>query len=71
MTSPRHDKLLRDLTELKLYRIAELYQEVLNEAARKQSSMLDVLAALIGEEVAVRRVRKTALGSKPSTKVVN
>ena len=57
MTSPRHEKLLADLAELKLHRIAELYQEVLNEAARKQSSMLDVLAALIGEEVTVRRQR--------------
>jgi DNA replication protein DnaC len=57
MTSPRHEKLLRDLAELKLHRIAALYQEVLNEAARKQSSMFDVLAALIGEEVAVRRQR--------------
>jgi DNA replication protein DnaC len=55
MTSPRHEKLLADLAELKLHRIAELYQEVLNEAARKGSSMFDVLAALIGEEVAVRR----------------
>ena len=36
MTSPRHEKLLRDLAELKLHRIAELYQEVLNEAARKR-----------------------------------
>ena len=57
MTAPRHEKLLADLAELKLHRIAELYQEVLNEAARKQSSTLDVLAALIGEEVAVRRQR--------------
>ena len=57
MTSPRQKKLLADLAELKLHRIAELYQEVLDEAARKQSSMLDVLAALIGEEVAVRRQR--------------
>jgi DNA replication protein DnaC len=57
MTSPRHEKLLADLAELKLHRIADLYQEVLNEAARKQSSMLEVLAALIGEEVAVRRQR--------------
>jgi DNA replication protein DnaC len=55
MTTPRHEKLLADLKELKLHRIAELYQETLDEAARKQSSMLDVLAALIGEEVAVRR----------------
>lgn len=55
MTSPRQEKLLADLAELKLFRIAEVYQEVLNEAARKGSSMLDVLAALIGEEVVVRR----------------
>ncbi len=57
MKSPRHERLLADLAELKLHRIAELYQEVLNEAARKGSSMLDVLATLIGEEVAVRRQR--------------
>ena len=57
MTSPRHAKLLADLMELKLYRIAEIYQEVLNEAARKQSSMLDALTTLIGEEVAARRQR--------------
>jgi DNA replication protein DnaC len=57
MTSPRHTKLLADLAELKLHRLAELYQEVLNEAARKGSSMLEVLITLIGEEVAVRRQR--------------
>jgi len=57
MTSPRHEKLLSDLAELKLHRIAEVYQETLNEAARKGSSMLDVLAALVGEEVTVRRQR--------------
>ena len=55
MTSPRHEKLLADLAELKLHRIAEVYQEVLDEAARKQSSMLDVLAALVGEELAFRQ----------------
>jgi len=55
MTSPRHDKLRADLKELKLHRIAEVYREVLDEAARKQSSMLDVLATLIGEELTFRR----------------
>ena len=54
-TPKRHEQLLRDLTELKLHRIAEVYQEVLNEAARKGSSMLDVLIALFGEEVTARR----------------
>lgn len=57
MTAPRHEKLLRDLADLKLHRIAELYPEVLNEAARKGSSMLEVLTALIGEEAASRRQR--------------
>ena len=57
MTSPCHEKLLRDLAELKLHRIAELYQEMLNQAARTGTSMLHVLAALIGEEVTVRRQR--------------
>ena len=57
MTSPCHEKLLRDLAELKLHRIAELYQEMLNQAARNGTSMLHLLAALIGEEVTVRRQR--------------
>ena len=57
MTSPRHERLLRDLTDLKLQRIAEMYQEVLNEAARKGSSMLEVLTTLIGEEADARRQR--------------
>jgi DNA replication protein DnaC len=57
MASPRHDKLLADLAELKLHRIAEVCQETLDEAARKGSSMLDVLATLIGEEITVRRQR--------------
>ncbi len=55
MTSPRHEKLRTELVELKLHRIAEVYQEVLDEAARKQSSMLDVLVTLVGEELAFRR----------------
>lgn len=57
MTSPRHERLRADLAELKLHRIAEVYQEVLDEAARKQSSMLDVLATLFGEEITSRRQR--------------
>ena len=61
MTSPCHEKLLRDLAELKLHRIAELYPEMLDQAARNGTSMLHVLAALIGEEVAVRRQRAVEL----------
>jgi len=43
MTSPRDEAFLRDLVELKLHRIAEMYQEVLNEAARKGTSIFEVL----------------------------
>ena len=57
MTSPRDEAFLRDLAELKLHRIAETYQEVLNEAARKGSSIFEVLALLIGEEADCRRQR--------------
>lgn len=56
-TPKRHEQLLRDLAELKLHRIAELYSSVLDEAARKGSSMLDVLAQLIGAEATARRQR--------------
>lgn len=31
-----HEKLRSDLAELKLHRIAEIYQEVLDEAARNK-----------------------------------
>ncbi len=63
-----HEKLRSDLAELKLHRIAEVYPEVLDEAARKHNSMLQVLAALMAEEVAVhhhraleRRIQKAKL----------
>jgi DNA replication protein DnaC len=53
----RHEKLMRDLAALRLSRIAEVYQEVLDEAARKNSSMLDVLSMLIAEEAIARSDR--------------
>lgn len=53
----RHEKLLRDLAALRLSRIAEIYRKVLDEAARKNSSMLDVLSTLIAEEAVARSDR--------------
>ena len=50
-------RLDRDLAELKLPEIAKGYREVLDEAARKGSSMLEVLATLIGMEQAARQQR--------------
>ena len=50
-------RLDRDLAELKLPVIAKNYREVLDEAARKGSSFLEVLAILIGMEQAAREQR--------------
>jgi DNA replication protein DnaC len=50
-------RLDRDLAELKLLVIAKSYREVLDEAARKGSSHLEVLAILIGMEQAAREQR--------------
>jgi DNA replication protein DnaC len=50
-----HELLQQDLAELKLAQIAENYREVLDEAARNNTSMLEVLAGVIASEVAGRR----------------
>jgi DNA replication protein DnaC len=50
-------RLDRDLAELKLVEIAKAYREILAEAARKGTSMLEVLALLIGLEATGREQR--------------
>src|SRR5882757_10216544 len=50
-------RLDRDLAELKLPEIARVYREVLDEAARKGNSFLEILAILIGMEQAAREQR--------------
>jgi DNA replication protein DnaC len=50
-------RLDRDLAELKLSEIARSSREVLDEAARKGTSMLEILATLIGLEQAARQQR--------------
>src|ERR1700723_1426022 len=50
-------RLEHDLAELKLPQIAKGYREVLDEAARKGSSMLEVLATLVGMEQTTRQQR--------------
>jgi DNA replication protein DnaC len=52
-----HELLGQDLAELRLTKIADSYREVLDEAARKNTSVLEVLASLIASEVASRRER--------------
>lgn len=55
-----HARLDRDLTELKLPEIAKCYREVLDEAARKGSSLLEVLSTLFGLEQTARQQRALA-----------
>ena len=52
-----HEALMRDLRTLKLSRIAEIYREVLDEAARQNSSMLEVLSTLVAAEAVARSER--------------
>src|SRR6202158_4482528 len=55
--NPLPAQLERDLAELKVLEIAKYYRDVLDQAARKGSSMLEVLATLIGMEQTVRQQR--------------
>jgi DNA replication protein DnaC len=61
MTMPQPDppptQLDRDLADLKLVEIARCYREVLDEAARKSGSMLQVLTTLVATEQTVRQQR--------------
>ena len=50
-------RLERDLAELKLLEIAKNYREVLDEAARKGSSVLEILVTLFGLEQTTRQQR--------------
>jgi DNA replication protein DnaC len=63
---------MQDLHDLRLDRIAEIYRQTLDEAARKGSSMLDVLGLLIGEEATARSSRalqrRIKIGALPQRK---
>jgi DNA replication protein DnaC len=65
---PLRTALDRDLAALRLTRIAEAYPEILREASRKDSSMLQTLAVLIAleadalrERALLRRIAKAKL----------
>ena len=53
--SKLHELLLQNLAELNLTQIAATYREVLDEAARRNSSMLEVLSSLVASEITSRR----------------
>ncbi len=55
--NPLPTQLDRDLADLKLLEIAKRYREVLDDAARRGSSMLEVLTTLIGMEQTLRQQR--------------
>jgi len=52
-----NEQLLRDLETLRLSRIAEIYREVIDQAAQEGWSLLQVLAHLVGSEAAQRAER--------------
>jgi DNA replication protein DnaC len=52
-----HELLQEQLAELNLTQIAADYRETLDEGARKNSSMLEVLSTLISSEITARRQR--------------
>ena len=60
MSTNKHDKLNGLLTELKLTYIAEHYRETLDEASRKNTSLLDVLLDLFDGQINERRNRAMA-----------
>jgi len=53
--SKLHELLLQNLAELNLTQIAATYREVLDEVARRNSSMLEVLSSLVASEMTLRR----------------
>ena len=55
MSKAKHDQLYEDLLLLKLNHIADHYREVLDEAARKSSPMLEVLIQLVSGQLSARR----------------
>jgi DNA replication protein DnaC len=60
MTDPhhrQHELFQQDLTELKLTQITAVYREVLDEAARQNTPVLETLMHLFAAEVTARRER--------------
>lgn len=72
MAQPKHDRLRQELHELKLVHIADNYREVLDEAARKNTPMLDILLQLVGGQTAARRdgamARRVRIARLPALK---
>lgn len=56
-SNPLTAKLEQQLLDLRLTRIAKVHREMLDEAARKHTPLLETLTALFGEEVNARRER--------------
>ena len=64
--SKLHELLLQNLAELNLTQIAATYREVLDEAARLNSSMLEVLSSLVASETCCSRSSRPAMNPDPS-----
>ena len=74
MAQTKYDRLRQELLDLKLNHIAENYREVLDEAARRNTPLLDVLIELFGGQAAARRdsalARRVRLAKLPALKTL-
>jgi DNA replication protein DnaC len=72
MAQPKHDRLRQELQELKLVHIADNYREVLDDASRRNTPMLDILLQLVGGQTAARRdgamARRVRIARLPALK---
>jgi DNA replication protein DnaC len=72
MAQSKYDRLRQELLDLKLNHIADNYKEVLDEAARKNTLLLDVLLQLFGGQAAARRdsalARRVRIARLPAMK---
>ncbi len=72
MAQPKHDRLRQELLDLKLVHVADNYREVLDEAARRNTPMLDILLQLVGGQAAARRdgamARRVRIARLPALK---
>jgi DNA replication protein DnaC len=59
-----HDRVIEHLEKLKLKRIGERLDAVLNDAARTEPTYLDFLDQVLGHEVQGRQLRRVEMGIK-------
>ena len=62
MTTPLQDRLLAHLTRLRLVRVRELLDSLLEDAARRELSYADFLDAVLAAEVQSKQDKRIRMG---------